>query len=180
VLVVPDLHDADTAKILCAAAAEDQLVFTTIRAKEAVEALLRVLLMKVPASEFAPVIQGVLNQRLVRKLCETCKEAYEPSPALLQKLGIPPGRVEELFRHPEDPEEVCPDCQGIGYVGRTAIFELLKVDNRMREALEKQPKLDVLRKASRLAGNRTLQEEGIAAVVRGITSLPELMRVLKQ
>ena len=180
VLVVPELPDAETVKILCEAAIEDHLVFTTIRAKEAVEALLRVLLLKVPANAFAPVVVGVLNQRLVRKLCETCKEPYAPTPALLKKLGIPAGRVDEFFRHPEEPEEVCPDCQGIGYVGRTAIFELLKVDDRMRDALMKQPKLEVLRKASRLAGNRTLQEEGIAAVVRGITSLPELMRVLKQ
>ena len=180
VMIVPDLPDAETAKMICDAAAEDQLVFTTIRAKEGVEALLRVLLLKVPAETFAPVVIGVLNQRLVRVLCPTCKESYEPSPALLKKLGIPAGRVEELFRHPEDPDEVCGDCQGIGYKGRTAIFELVTVDDRMREALRKQPKLDVLRKASRLAGNRTLQEEGIAAVVRGITSLPELMRVLKQ
>ncbi len=180
VLIVPDLHDAATVELLCSAAKEDQLIFTTIRAKEGVEALLRVLLLKVSAELFAPTVVGVLNQRLVRVLCETCKEAYTPTPALLKKLGIPPGRVEELFRHPEDPDEVCEDCHGIGYRGRTSIFELVTVDARMREALVKQPKLDVLRKASRLAGNRTLQEEGIAAVVRGITSLPELMRVLKQ
>ena len=180
VLVVPDLPDADTVNLLCNAASEDQLVFTTIRAKEGVEALLRVLLLKVPADKFAPTVIGVLNQRLVRVLCPSCKESYAPTPALLKKLGIPAGRVEELFRHPEDPEDVCDDCQGIGYKGRTAIYELVTVDDRMREALIKQPKLEVLRKASRLAGNRTLQEEGIATVVRGITSLRELMRVLKQ
>ncbi len=180
VLVVPDLPDAETVSILCEAAIEDNLIFTTIRAKEAVEALLRVLLLKVPAKAFAPVVVGVLNQRLVRKLCEACKEPYAPPPALLQKLGIPPGRVEEFFRHPEEPEEVCPECHGIGYLGRTAIFELLTMNKQLRQALIDQPKLETLRNVARQSGHRTLQEEGIAAVVRGITSLPELMRVLKQ
>ena len=180
VLVVPNMPDADTAQGIVDAAKKELLVFTTINAKEAVEALLRVLMLKVPAKDFAPQAVCVLNQRLIRKLCETCKEAYEPPPSLLKKLGIPKGRVEELFRHPEDPEKPCPDCHGIGYKGRTAIFELLAVDDMIRECLIKQPKLDILRKAARKGGNRTLQEEGILAVVRGVTSLPELMRVLKQ
>jgi type II secretory ATPase GspE/PulE/Tfp pilus assembly ATPase PilB-like protein len=180
VIVVPDLPNAETVKMLCDMAVEDHLIFTCIRAKEAVEALLRVLLLKVPAKRFAPRVIGVLNQRLVRKLCETCREAYTPPSALLNKLGIPAGRVDQLYRHPESTEEVCPDCHGVGYRGRTAVFELLVVDDVLREALVKQPKLDVLRKAARRAGNRTLQEEGIATVVKGVTSLPELMRVLKQ
>ncbi len=179
-VIVPELHNAETISRLCAAASSDQLILSTINAKEGVEALLRILMLKIPAKEFAPTAIGVLNQRLIRKLCETCKEAYEPPPALLKKLGIPAGRVEELYRHPENPEEVCEDCHGIGYKGRTAIFELLKIDDTMREVLIRQPKLDILRKASRKAGNRTLQEEGILAVVKGVTSLPELMRVLKQ
>jgi len=180
VLVLPELHNRETVGMLCEGAVEDQLIIATVRAKEAVEALLRVLLLKVPAKSFAPVVIGVLNQRMIRKLCESCKEAYEPPAALLKKLGIPPNRVQQLFRHPEEPEEVCPECRGIGYKGRTAIFELLAVDDNIREALVKQPKLDVLRKVARQSGHRSLQEEGILAVVRGITSLPELMRVLKQ
>ncbi len=180
VLVFPELVDTATVHILCNAAAEDQAVFAAIPAKEAVEALLRVLLMKVPAKELAPRVNAVLNQRLVRKLCEACKEAYQPPESLLKKLGIPAGRVSELYRHPEEPEKVCPECYGIGYKGRTAIFELVLLDDMMREVLVKQPKLDMLRKAARKGGNRTLQEEGLLTVIKGITSLPELMRVLKQ
>ena len=180
VVVCPNLTDKETVERLCAMAEEEQLIFATMRAKEAVEVLLRVLLLKVPAKTFAPRVVGVLNQRLVRRLCETCKEAFEPPPSLLKKLGIPAGRVEVLYRHPENPEKVCPDCKGIGYVGRVGVFELLTVDATMREALIKSPKLDVLRQLARRGGHRTLQEEGIAAVVQGITSLPELMRVLKQ
>ncbi len=168
--------------MLCEHAVAGKLTITTIRVKEAVEALLRVLLLKVPASKFAPAVTAVLNQRLIRKLCDECKQPYEPSPQLLQKLGIPAGRVDLLYRPPDPSEQdkVCLRCNGIGYFGRTSIFELLLVNDKIREALEKQPKLDVLRKVSRQAGNRNLQQEGILLVAQGTTSVQELSRVLKQ
>ena len=180
VMIIPMLNSLEVAEAICELGKEEHLIFTAVRAKEAVEALLRVLLLKVPAKKFAPVVRGVLNQRLVRKLCDECKEAYEPEPALLKKLGIPAGRVEELYRHPENPDEVCKQCHGIGYYGRTSIFELLTVNDKIREALIKQPKLDVLRQVARASKHRTLQQEGLALVIQGITSLPELTRVLKQ
>ena len=180
VLVIYDLPNAETVNILCEAACDDKLIITVIRAKEAVEALMRVLLLKVPAEQFAPAITAVVNQRLIRKLCETCKQAYTPTPELMKKLGIPPGRIESFYRPPENPEEVCPACDGIGYFGRTSVFELLTVDDEIREALVKQPKLEILRKLARKAGNRTLQEEGLVLVARGDTSLAELKRALDQ
>ena len=181
-VVINELPDLPTAELVCQHAVDGKFFVTTIRAKEAVEALLRVLLMKVPAKAFAPAVQAVVNQRLIRKLCETCKEEYEPSPALLQKLGIPAGRVEKLYKpaEPGEKDKVCPDCNGIGYVGRTAIFELLVVNDHIRDALLKQPKLDVLRAVAKKTGNRNLQQEGIVLVVKGVTSLAELSRVLKQ
>lgn len=180
VLIVPNLTNAETVKRLCQAAAEDQLIFATIRAKEAVEALMRVLLLKVPAKVFAPVALAVVNQRLIRKLCEKCKEEYTPPPQLLAKMGIPAGRVEKLYRHPENPEKECPECHGIGYLGRTSIFELLVVEDSLRQGLVTQPKLELLRGLARKTGHTSLQEEGLAKVVQGLTSLPELMRVMKQ
>ncbi|HEX6261002.1 MAG TPA: ATPase, T2SS/T4P/T4SS family [Woeseiaceae bacterium] len=181
-VVVNELPNAQCAQMLCEQSLDGKLVVTTIRAKEAVEALLRVLLLKVPASKFAPAVTAVLNQRLIRKLCDECKQPYEPSPQLLQKLGIPAGRVDRLYRPPDpsEQEKVCRRCNGIGYYGRTSIFELLIVNDKIREVLETQPKLDVLRKVSREAGNRNLQQEGIVLVAQGITSVQELSRVLKQ
>ena len=181
VIVVRELANNETASILCEQAKDDRLVITGIRAKESVEALLRVLMLKVPAQEFAPVVRVVLNQRLVRKLCENCKEAYAPPPEVFKQLGIPAGRVEVLYREPTQTEgKVCPACRGLGYRGRTAFFELLVVDDSVRQAMVRTPKLDVLRTAARKAGMRTLQEEGIVLVVKGITSITELTRVLKQ
>ncbi|MCA9150529.1 MAG: Flp pilus assembly complex ATPase component TadA [Planctomycetales bacterium] len=182
VVVVNELPNPECAQLLCEQAADDKLVITTVRAKESVEALLRVLLLKVPPGLFARSAIGVLNQRLVRRLCDECKQAYEPTPQLLQKLGIPAGRIEHLYRTPEpsEQEKTCLKCNGIGYYGRTSIYELLVVDDKLRAALEKSPKLEVLRQVARQGGNRTLQQEGIVLVAQGVTSVQELSRVLKQ
>jgi type II secretory ATPase GspE/PulE/Tfp pilus assembly ATPase PilB-like protein len=75
---------------------------------------------------------------------------------------------------------VCEVCNGIGYYGRTAIFELLTVDDSLRQVLSTTPKLDALRLAARKAKHRTLQEEGVLLVARGVTSIQELARALKQ
>jgi type II secretory ATPase GspE/PulE/Tfp pilus assembly ATPase PilB-like protein len=170
---------------------EDKLSLVSVRAKEAPEALLRLIALK-PGDKFPQVIKAVINQRLVRKLCEVCREAIQPDPALLQRLGIPAGRVQVLFREkqPLPPGQeaqrkrgeplICPNCNGLGYRGRTAIFEVMVVDDKMRQALAGQPKLDVLKQLSRAAGNRSLQEEGILLIALGTTSLTELQRVLKQ
>ncbi len=179
VLICRDLVNLETIDILCDQA-KGRLVVAGVRAKESVEALLRVIAFKVEPQKFADVVSGVLNQRLVRKLCEACKEAYVPPPQLLKKLGLPAGRVESLYRPPQQPEEVCPDCGGMGYLGRIAVFELLTVGDHMRQYLAKGAKLDVLRKVARKEGMRSLQEEGILLVAKGVTSLPELMRVLKE
>ncbi len=184
VIVLRDLADADTVKFLCAQVEEDRLVISGIRAKESAEALLRVLMLKAPAANFAAAATGVVHQRLIRKLCEKCKEAYAPPPETLKQLGIPAGKVQAFYRPPQPQADQpapppCEDCLGIGYQGRTAIFELLVVDDGVRAALVNAPKIDTVRAVRRKAGMRTLQEEGIVAVVKGVTSLAELMRVLK-
>ncbi|HJT31699.1 MAG TPA: ATPase, T2SS/T4P/T4SS family [Pirellulales bacterium] len=184
VLVVPDMKDAETVDLLCDQTGLDRTVVTTVRAKEASEALLRLLEYKAPREKLAAALKVVVNMRLVRKLCDKCKEAYAPPPQLLEQLRIPPGRVEALYRpptpNPEQPQEPCRQCRGIGYFGRTGIFEVLVVNEQVREALIKKPKLDVLRQAARQAGMRTLQEDGLLLAITGGTSLPELMRALKE
>jgi type II secretory ATPase GspE/PulE/Tfp pilus assembly ATPase PilB-like protein len=180
-LVVRTLTDGATAKFLCEQVTEDRLVLAGMRSKDAPETLLRVLLLKVPSKDFVNVASGVICVRLVRKLCDACKEGY-PAPAeLLQQFGIPPGKVQTLFRPPTqtDPKKPCPECLGIGYKGRIGLFELLVVDDGLREVLTKSPKLDLVRAAARRGGMKTFQEEGLVLVVKGVTSLVELQRVLK-
>jgi len=132
-----------------------------------------------------------VNQRLIRKLCD-CKQPFQPPPQLLQKLGIPPGRVQQLFREwqpppPPPPDQkgkveepqICRKCGGIGYYGRTAIFELLEVTDTLRDALVRNPQIDTLRQIARQSGTRSIQEEGVLLVVKGTVSITELQRVLK-
>lgn len=183
VMVVRDLVNAETVGMLCEKAADNRMIFSTMRAKDSAEALLRVLAIGVPAAQFAKVVTVVVNQRLVRKLCDACKEAYTPPPQVLKQLGIPAGRVQAFYRprqpNPDDPKEQCSACNGIGYLGRTAIFEILPVGDAVRKVLSNGPKLNLLRQAARKDGMKSLQEEGVLLVVKGVTSLPELMRVMK-
>ncbi|PHR95172.1 MAG: hypothetical protein COA78_30685 [Blastopirellula sp.] len=186
VVVMRQMENLPTLEILAAHATEKILVFTSVQAREAVEAILRILAMKIDASDFAPIILAAVNMRLCRKLCTECKEAFQPSPQLLQKLGIPAGTVETLYKLPsapgpdDPPREPCTQCGDVGYYGQTGIFELAKVDDGMRQVLTKKPKVETLRAASKKAGNRSLQEEAILLVVNGVTSLEEIGRALKE
>jgi type II secretory ATPase GspE/PulE/Tfp pilus assembly ATPase PilB-like protein len=180
--VCRDFVEPEAAKLLINEINDDRLVITTTQAKDATETLLRMLQKGVPQREFAKHVSAVLCVRLIRKLCETCKVAYEPTPDLAKKLGLPEGKVEALYRtpKPEEIEKPCKTCGGLGYIGRTAVFELLIVDDQIRQILLKEPKLELLKKAAKAAGMRSFQEEGVLLIARGVTSLAELQRVLKQ
>jgi type II secretory ATPase GspE/PulE/Tfp pilus assembly ATPase PilB-like protein len=183
VYVMREFSDPEAARLLLNEVRDDdRLVITTVHAKSAPEALIRLLKQKVPQKDLALNVTAVLCTRLIRKLCDTCKVAYAPTPDLLKKLGIPAGKVEALYRppKPEEIEKPCKECGDIGFLGRTALFELLVVDDRIREVLMKKPELELLRKAARMAGMRPLQEEGLLLVAKGVTSLSELQRVLKE
>lgn len=180
VVVVRDLVNAETLRLMCEEISENKMFVGTVRAKDCAEALLRVLALKVSPKLFAKSITAVLNQRLVRCLCDNCKEAYAPTPQVLQQLGIPQGRVQAFYRPPQEPEQVCPECNGIGYKGRTAVYELMIVDDTVRALIASGAKLELVRQAAVKAGMQNLQAEGVVLVAKGVTSLPELMRVMKQ
>jgi type II secretory ATPase GspE/PulE/Tfp pilus assembly ATPase PilB-like protein len=179
VVVVRDLPNAEVVRILAQHAVDDRMVLATMRSKDAAEALLRILALKASPAEVAQSVTAVLAQRLIRKLCEHCKEAYVPPAPVLQQLGIPPGRISAFFRPPENPEKPCRFCSGTGYMGRTAIYELLVPDDGFRKLLRAGAKLDALREAARRSGTPNLQDEGVLLVAKGVTSIPELVRVLK-
>ncbi len=184
VCIIRDLVDGEMLGAICKEILEEErFAISTIRAKNAAEALARLAAMKPPLRELAQSMTAVLSQRLVRKLCDDCKEAYAPPPNVLQQLGIPAGRVNAFYRPPqppEDPREICKTCDGLGYLGRIGVFELLVIGDAVRETLTSNPSPDAIRAAARKDGVQGLQQEGIVLVAKGITSLPELTRVLKQ
>jgi type II secretory ATPase GspE/PulE/Tfp pilus assembly ATPase PilB-like protein len=183
VYAIADMVNAEALQIMCGEAADERLVITTNRARDSVESLLNLLALKAPVTKVAPVLLAALNQRLVRKLCEKCREPYPPPPEALKQMGIPAGRVEAFYRPPQPPanaNEVCEECGGLGYKGRAAIFELLVLDDVVRELLRTAPQAETIRRAARKNGLRSLQEEGVVLVAKGVTSLQELMRALKE
>ena len=184
VIVLRDMVNAKALKLVCEeVATEGRMAVSTVRAKDSAEAPLRFYAIeKAPIAEFREQVTAVLSQRLVRKLCDKCKEPYSPPEEVLTQLGLPADKVKSFYRPPggkEDKKEICRECGGVGYLGQTAIFELMVVGDLLRKTLASTPKIDAIRLAARKSGTKTLQEEGVLMVVRGVTSLPELMRVLK-
>lgn len=179
-LVVRDLCDDESGKQLMDVVKQGKLLITGTPARDASEAIVRVA-QQAPMKGVASTLIGSIGVRLIRKLCTECRVEFEPTPDLLKKLGIPAGKVESLYREPK-PEEIekpCPACGGIGFRGRTALYEVLLPDDRVRETLMTKPKPELVRKAARTGGMRTFQEEGVLLIAKGTTSLSELQRVLK-
>ncbi len=190
VLAFSELPDAQTINGVVELSTQKNLpIFVRSPGKNALDAVLRLLMLKPNVEPFANRLTAVVAMRLIRKLCEKCRVAYVPHPSLLQKLGIPQGRIAELFKPfvfrpgmlDENEKEIdpCPKCQGIGYKGRTGIFELLIVNDTLREAIIKTPHLGKLAAIAQRAGHISMQQEGIVQVARGLTSIEELQRVLK-
>lgn len=163
---------------------EERFMITTVRAKDAAEALLRIMATKCDAQKWVKHVNGVLCQRLIRKLCEHCKEPYVPPVETLKQIGAT--EKIKLYRQPTPPQpkpgeeapEPCAECRGLGFAGRTAMFELVVVGEETRKALLHTPKLELVRAALKKDGNHFMMTEGMRLVREGVTSLQELKRAL--
>jgi type II secretory ATPase GspE/PulE/Tfp pilus assembly ATPase PilB-like protein len=195
VLVMPSLLDHDVAEsVMDQVLKQDKHAITRMVATDSFDAIAKLFAMYPSQSKnFAKALTGVINQRLIRRLCEKCKQPYQPNPQLLQKLGIPPGRVQKLYNPtiPPPPEqrvdakgnpieiEICKRCNGRGYYGRMSIFELLTVDDTMRQAILKYGNNpDEMRKFAKQNKHLGFQEEGILACALGSTSLQEVQKMV--
>ena len=128
----------------------------------------------------ASALTAVLGQRLVRSLCEACKEPYKPKPEFLKKANLPAEKVDVFYRKPtEAREEVCTQCGGTGYMGRTGIFELLIITEAIRDMIRENPSINAIKAEARKNGMIYLQEDGLRQVIQGKTSIDELLRVVK-
>ena len=181
VVMIGEIRDKETAGVASQAASAGHMVISTLHATDAITAVNRMLHeMDVEPNILAAGLSAVLSQRLVRKLCETCKEPYKPKPEFLKKANLPADKVDVFYKPPTAPEQVCPDCGGNGYIGRTGIFELLIVDEPIRDLIRTgNPSENAIKAAARKNGMVYLTEDGLRQVIQGNTSIDELMRVVK-
>jgi type II secretory ATPase GspE/PulE/Tfp pilus assembly ATPase PilB-like protein len=182
VIMVDQCKDARSAEQIVSAA-DEKLFLVGMRAADSFTALARWI--KTAESERAvEPLRGVLCQVLVRKLCAECKEAYVPDPQLLAKANLPSRSNQTFYRPPTSPltdekgrPYTCPACQGSGYVGRMAVFELLDVTDDIRQLVASKASLSEIKAACRKNKMRYLQEQALVEVIKGNTSVQEVIRV---
>jgi general secretion pathway protein E len=172
VLMVGEMRDPETAQIAVQAAMTGHLVFSTLHTNDAVGALARLLDLKIEAYLVAATLEGVLAQRLVRRICPDCREHYIPDPQVVALLAQHPVGRPTLVRGTG-----CPACRGTGYRGRTGIFELLVVTDEIKQAVARGAGAVELRELARGQGMVTLRQDGWARVEAGVTTVEEVLRV---
>ena len=173
-IMVGEIRDSETAQIAINSALTGHLVFTTVHANNVLDVLGRFLNMGVEAYQFVSALNCVLAQRLVRTICHHCKRPARVTRALLEESGL-----DSSFetKHAFYEGVGCIECGGTGYMGRTAICELLDLSDPIREMiLEKRPTSEI-KKAAREEGMRFLRESAVERVMLGITTLREINKV---
>jgi type II secretory ATPase GspE/PulE/Tfp pilus assembly ATPase PilB-like protein len=174
VIMVGEIRDPETAQIAIQAALTGHLVFSTVHSGTAAGVFTRLLDMGLEGFLVASSITGILAQRLVRKICEHCKEVYSPDAKILEQFDI----TSELLRIELKRGKGCQACLHTGYKGRTAITELLVMDEEIKEAVLKKSSTKTIEAQARTSGMRTLKENGLEKVKQGVTTVEELARVL--
>jgi type IV pilus assembly protein PilB len=170
VIMVGEIRDLNTAKIAVQAAMTGHLVFSTLHTNNSIGALIRLINMGVESFLVAYATAGVLAQRLVKKICSECREAYLAPPELLTRLGI--DKPTELYRGAG-----CKACDGTGYQGRTAIFEIFVVTEEMRKLLFSKASFDEIFWMAKKQGMMTLRDHGIEKILQGITTPEEVLLI---
>jgi len=172
VILLGEIRDTETGEIAVRAALTGHLVMASLHTNDSVGALARLNDMGVESVLIASSTIGVLAQRLVRIVCQTCREAYELTPELKQQLAIPAAESATMYR-----ARGCEECAMSGYLGRIGIFEMLVPDESMRKLIAAKAPYAEIAQAARKKGMRTLRDDGIMKARAGITTLEEVFRV---
>jgi type II secretory ATPase GspE/PulE/Tfp pilus assembly ATPase PilB-like protein len=183
VLFLDPIRDSETAKTVFQMQ-ERISMLSELTARDAVDGLLQIINWVDDAKVVTGGLCGIVSQKLIRLLCTDCKEAFRPNRKLIEKVGLP-ASTQVLFRHPkispeeeiaEEDIEPCGTCGGIGYLGRTGMYELLEVTDAIREQITSNPTADSINAVIRKERMQTLQKDGLRLVAEGKTSLEELQR----
>jgi type IV pilus assembly protein PilB len=173
IILVGEIRDLETAQIAIQASLTGHLVFTTLHTNDAPSSILRLVDLGVENFLLTATVEAIVAQRLVRRICVHCKEQYTPTEEQLMELSLKPADVVgRTFCRGKG----CDKCNRSGYRGRLAIFELMQLDDDMRELVMQQASTAVLRAEARKRGMRTLRESGLLSIFEGQTTIDEVVR----
>ena len=172
-IMVGEIRDLETAQIAVQASLTGHVVLATLHTNDSPGAVTRLMDMGLEPFLIAASLEGVLGQRLVRKICTSCRTAYEPDQEMIERLGVDPIEIaDKQFFFGKG----CPECAGSGYKGRQGLFELLLVTDALRDLITaKAPTMVIKQKAIEL-GMRTLRDDGLRAIFDGATTVDEVLK----
>jgi|WetSurMetagenome_2_1015567.scaffolds.fasta_scaffold03713_6 general secretion pathway protein E len=174
IIMVGEIRDMETADNAVQAALTGHLVLSTLHTNDAPSAITRLQDLGIPNFLLSSTLLGIMAQRLVRMICPRCKEDHLLGPEELRILGIPPEKQTSLLAKRG---RGCASCRKTGYYGRTGIYEILKVDEVMRDLIERKADAVMLRDRAVQNGMVTLKEAALAKLARGVTTFEEILRV---
>ena len=167
-IMVGEIRDGETAQLAIRAALTGHLVLSTLHTNDAPSAAIRLVDMGIQPFLVSSSLLTVIAQRLVRTLCESCKQKYELPEKVCDTLEVPRGT--EVFR-----PVGCNECRGTGYRGRSAIFEIMSVSENIRQLIVSGASSDVLRREAIQSGMKTLRQSGVQKILDGLTSVEEVL-----
>jgi len=173
IILVGEIRDLETAEIAAQASLTGHLVFTTLHTNDAPGSIARLLDLGVEPFLLTATIEGIVSQRLVRRICSSCKTAFEPDEAQLRDLHLTEEEIKgKKFYYGRG----CSKCNGTGYKGRVGLFEMMVFNDEIRELVMNRASTNVLRVAAQKAGMRQLRDNGLALLYDGITTVDEVAK----
>ncbi len=186
IIAVADCEDSETAQIACNAATAGKLVYVTMEEDSVLKTLAKWIKLVGDKNKSLEPLLGISNQRIFRKLCEQCKQAYEPNREILHKFNIPADKAKVFYKagkvvyDKRGRPSPCENCQETGYFGRMGAFETAFFNDNLRNAVKQAKSLPDIGTELRRARMRYLQEQILLKVIAGITSIQEMIRVLSK
>ncbi len=174
VIMIGEIRDLETAENAVQAALTGHLVFSTLHTNDAPSTITRLMDLGVPSYLLSSTIIGVMGQRLVRKICKQCEKSYELLPEEAQTVGLASSKDRKVV---VKYGEGCPKCRGTGYLGRTAIFEVMEMNDGIRAIIHDKSDAEIIRKAAVADGMVGLREAAVLKMLKGETTFDEVIRV---
>jgi type IV pilus assembly protein PilB len=173
IILVGEIRDFETAQIAVQSSLTGHLVFSTLHTNDAPSSITRMMDMGVPPFLLTATVEGILAQRLVRKICANCRQPYQPSNELLMELGLTPDKVrgKNVYQG-----RGCEKCNNTGFKGRCGVFELFEIDDEIRQMILDGATREMLAAAGKKNGMMTLREAGLNAIFEGTTTIEEIVR----